>query len=84
MTSTLVVEAPDIAAKDYIATLRSGARIAALLTHGTVAGNIVEVGGTKLQITDIAESKEDDIVMYTISLLHTVEGGAPDLTITAK
>lgn len=84
MTSTLVIEAPDIASKDYIATLRTGARVSALLTHGIVAGNIVEVGGTKLQITDITESKEDDIVMYTISLLHTVEGGVPSLTITAK
>lgn len=84
MTSTLVIEAPDIASKDYISTLRTGARVAAFLTHGTVAGNIVEVGGTKLQITDIAESKEDDIVMFTISLLHTVEGGVPSLTVTAK
>lgn len=84
MTSTLVIEAPDIAAKDYIATLRTGALIAFLLTHGTVAGNIVEVASTKAQITDIAESKEDDIVMYTVTLLHTVDGGAASLTITAR
>ena len=84
MTSTLVIEAPDIATKDYIATLRTGALIAFVLTHGTVAGNIVEVTSTKAQITDITESKEDDLVMYTVQLLHTVDGGASSLVLTAK
>lgn len=84
LKSTLMIEAPDIAAKDYIASLRSGARISFLLTHGTVAGNIVEIASAKVQITDITESKEDDIVMFTIELLHTIDAGAPDLIVTAK
>lgn len=84
MTSTLVIEAPDIATKDYIATLRTGALIAFVLTHGTVAGNIVEVTSAKAQITDITESKEDDLVMYTVQLLHTVDGGVSSLVLTAK
>jgi len=84
LTSTAVIEAPDIATKDYISKLRAGSLIEWELTHGTVAGNIFEAKSTKCQITDIAESKEDDIVMYTLSLTHTVEGGTADLTITAK
>lgn len=84
LTSTLVIEATDIATKDYIATLRTGALIEFALVHGRTAGNIIEMKSTKCQITDIAESKEDDIVMWTLSLTHTVDGGAADLVITAK
>ena len=84
LTSTAVVEAPDIATKDYITTLRTGDLIEWSLTHGTVAGNIIEMASEKVQITDITESQEDDILMWTITLSHTVEGGADDLTITAR
>lgn len=82
--STVVIEAVDVATKDYISTLRNGSLIAVDLTHGTVAGNIVEVSATKAQITNITENKENDIVMWTVELLHTISGGAADLQITAK
>jgi len=82
--STLVIEAVDIATKDYIGKLRNGALVTFLLTHGTQAGNIVEIASAKTQITNITESKEDDVVMWTIELLHTIDGGAVDLQITAK
>lgn len=86
LTSTVMIEAPDIATKDYIQTLRAGSLIAVSMVHGTVAGNIVELGATKVQVTEIAESKEDDIVMWTLTLLHTIDttGAAQDLTITAR
>lgn len=84
LKSTLVIEAADVATKDYISTLRNGDLVAMLLTHGTVAGNIVEISSAQTQITNITESKEDDIVMWTVELLHTIEGGAADIQITAK
>lgn len=84
LKSTLVIEAPDIAAKDYIATLRTGSLVSFILTHGLVAGNIVEMTSTKTQIENISESREDDIVMYTLELSHTIDGGATDLLIKAK
>lgn len=84
LKSTLVIEAPDIATKDYIATLRTGSLVSFILTHGILAGNIVELTSTKTQITSISESKEDDIVMYTVELSHTIDGGAVDLLIKAK
>jgi hypothetical protein len=82
--STLVIEATDIATKDYIATLRNGSLVAFLLTHGTVAGNIIEISSTKTQIISISESKEDDVVMWTMELSHTIDSGAADIQITAK
>lgn len=84
LTSTLLIEAPDIAAKDYIAGLRSAGLFAFALTHGIGAGNIIEIGSAKTQIADITESEEDGILMWSLSLLHTVDGGSPDLIITAK
>ena len=83
-TSTAVIEAPDIATKDYVQTLRVGSRVPWALTHGTVAGNIIEMASAKVEITDITESKEDDILMWTIAMTHTVDAGALDLLITAK
>ncbi|HEX7820636.1 MAG TPA: hypothetical protein VF463_08450 [Sphingobium sp.] len=82
--STAVIEAPDIATKNYIQALRVGALVEWEMTHGIVAGNIIEMASTKVQITEIAESKEDDILMWTLSMTHTVEGGVSDFGITAK
>ncbi|WP_336958752.1 phage tail tube protein [Sphingobium aquiterrae] len=83
-TSTAVIEAPDIATKDYIQRLRVGSVVEWEMTHGLVAGNIIELATPKVQITDITESEEDDILMWTIAMTHTVEGGSPDLIITAR
>ncbi len=83
-TARMVVEAPSVAAKDYLAKLQTGDLIAWAFTHGKVAGNIVEVSGTKAQITAIAETEEDDTLMFDISLLLTVDGGADDLILIAK
>jgi phosphoribosylpyrophosphate synthetase len=49
-----------------------------------VAGNILELKSDKVQITDITESNEDDTLMWTLAMTHTVEGGSADLTITAR
>lgn len=82
--STAVIEAPDIATKDYIQSLRAGSLVAWQLIHGTVAGHIIELSSAKVEITDISESKEDDILMWTIAMTHTIDGGSADLLIKAK
>ncbi|MCH4893379.1 hypothetical protein GO308_09685 [Sphingomonas sp. SFZ2018-12] len=84
ISATAVVEAPDIAVKDYLQRLSSGDLVTFDLTHGTVAGNIIELAAPKVQITDITESEEDEILMWTIQMAFTVDGGSPDLTIIAK
>ena len=80
----LMIEAPSSATKDYLASLENGALIPITLTHGTVAGNILELSATKVQVTNITESSEDDILMFNMDLLFTTDGGADDLVITAK
>lgn len=83
-TGRLVVEAPSSATKDYLATLDNGQLVALAVTHGTVAGNIIELTAAKVQVTNITESAEDDLLMFNIDLLFTTDGGADDLVIIAK
>lgn len=78
------IEAPDIATKNYLASLDSGDVIEQELDHGTVAGNILEIRTPQLQIVDIDEGEEDDKVMWTIDAIATVIAGADDFSITAK
>ncbi|HEU4958964.1 MAG TPA: phage tail tube protein [Sphingomonas sp.] len=84
ITGRIVGEVPDLGAKNYFDTLRSGAEIAVNLTHGTVAGNIVEFAGAHLQITDIDLSEENDVLMLTLSYGLNVGTTPDDLIITAK
>ncbi len=83
-TATVLIEAPSIAAKDYLARLATGDLVEWNFTHGVEEGNIVEISGAKAQITAIAEQEEDDVLMFNVSLLLTVDGDVDDLVIVAK
>lgn len=84
MTGTVMVEATDIAVRDYLATLKNGPTVPMALEHGLDAGNIIGNGWEKVQITDITESVEDDILMWAMAITCTVDGGAADWVVTAK
>lgn len=84
VTGQLVVEAPSMAAKDYLATLDTNALVPLSIVHGTVAGNMVEVSCPKLQILDIAESEEDNRLMWTMQVAATVDAGADDLVLISR
>lgn len=77
-----VIEAPELAAKNYWSLINSEVVLA--LTHGTVAGNIVELAAARAQILKIDESEEDDVLMMTISGQLNILAGADDLVLTAK
>ena len=82
-TGQLVVEAPAMASKDYLATLASGALVPLSIVHGLTAGNIITITCPKLQINDITESEEDRKLMWTMNVTATINAGADDLTIVA-
>lgn len=84
VSGRLSVEAPSIAAKDYLSKLRTGARMALDVTHGVTAGNIIEIEATGAQITDISERDEDGLLMWDIDLLLTIGSGQDDLVLRAK
>lgn len=84
MSGRLSVEAPSIAAKNYLTTLRTGARVVLEVTHGLVAGNIIELEANYVQVTNIAEREEDGILMWDMDILLTIGTGTDDLIIRAK
>ena len=83
-TARALIEAPSIATRDYLSKLASGDLVPWNFTHGTTAGNIIEAKGTKAQVTAVAEQEEDDVLMFDISLLLTVDGDVDDLVLVAK
>lgn len=82
ITGNIVIEAPNIATKDYLSTIRAGTEIVLALAHGITAGNIVKIDMPKVQITSISESEEDDILMYSLGYRANVNAGYDDVLIT--
>lgn len=78
------VEAPSIATKDYIQTLRTNARVPLLATHGVAAGTITEISAPKAQLVDLTEVDEDGVQMWDFDLILTVDAGQDDLILTTK
>lgn len=84
VTGRLVVEAPSMAAKDYLGALSQGSIIPLALTHGVTAGNIVEVACAHTQITAINETEEDRKLMWEMDIRMNISAGRDDLVIVAK
>lgn len=83
ITGRLVVEAPSMAAKDYLAALDNSSIMELDLTHGVDAGNIVELACAHTQITAINETEEDRKLMWEMDLRINIGAGQDDLVITA-
>ncbi|HEX8224470.1 MAG TPA: phage tail tube protein [Allosphingosinicella sp.] len=84
MTGRVICEAPALASKNYFTTLDVGTEIATQLVHGTVAGNIIQVDTSYLQILKITRTEEDDVMMLDISVGLNIRNGQDDLLLTAK
>lgn len=84
ITGTATIEAPDVATKNYLDTLKAGSEIALQIVHGTQAGNIVQIDMPQCQLTGVNQSEEDDILMYAFGFRANVSAGSDDLTITTK
>lgn len=83
ITGRLVVEAPSMAAKDYLAALDNSSIMDLDLTHGVDAGNIVGVACAHTQITAINETEEDRKLMWEMDIRMNILAGQDDLVITA-
>lgn len=80
----MVVEAPTLAAKDYVGALRAGTEMVLHGQNGTVAGAIVEIDAPKAQLTGIEEGEEDGKQMWTLSGQINVGAGGDELKLTAR
>jgi hypothetical protein len=86
-TGSLEIEAPDLATKDYFASLESHNIVtlgAIALTHGTIAGNTVELAAPKTQLSTISRNDSDGVVHYQMDVRYTADAGDDEFSLTFK
>lgn len=86
-TGQATIDAPALAAKDFYALVESHDGISTesvKLTHGTAAGNIVEVAGANTQITTIANADSEGELAYQLGMSFVPQAGNDELTFTFK
>lgn len=83
-TGTAVVEGRSLAEVNWFAKARSRERGALNLTHGTAAGNTVEVNGVAVEIGRPTQGETDGIVNYSLPLSLCPVNGLDELTITVR
>ncbi|MCA0303478.1 MAG: hypothetical protein LCH95_13835 [Proteobacteria bacterium] len=79
-TFSATIEELPLATKNFFA-LMSGANVALALTHGTVAGNIIQLASSTLQVQDVKRAEDQKMAMLNITAMLKV--GSPDFTISA-
>lgn len=75
-TGQVTIELPLVAVKDFIGICRVGTTGAIVLTHGTVAGNIVSFNAAQVQLTNPRYSEDSNMAMLSMdmNLRHTDSG----------
>lgn len=83
-TGTAVLELPSIGNLDWPSLVSSGTLSAFSITHGTQAGNIVQVDLPKVQLTDPSYSDQNGIAMLNLNLQIQPDAGNDELELTFK
>lgn len=79
------VEDNTVAAKDWMNIIKAGTLGAIDVTHGTVAGNIVQVIGSNVQLTQPGENEVDEFAHLTMNLdIQPGASGNDEMTIVVK
>jgi hypothetical protein len=80
----VVLEASATEERALIALVESGALQAFQVVHGTTAGNIVQVDGPKIQLTNPTRQEVDGQMLIAFDLVATPNAGNDELVITIK
>lgn len=83
-TGSMVIDAVKAADHDYWADWRNSSQIALTLTHGTVAGNIVDVAAAKVQLDTIDYGDDENILTKNMPLTYTRGSGDDEVILTVK
>ena len=85
-TGSITVLANTVAAKDWFAIARAGTVGAIALTHGTVAGNIVQITSSGLQLSDPRYVDQQGMMMLQMKMAFFPVGatGNDELSIVVK
>jgi hypothetical protein len=79
-----VIEADSIAAKDWFSIARARTRGAFSLTHGTTAGNIIELTGSAVELGRPVQGQTDGRATYTIPLYFCPTNGNDEVNIILR
>lgn len=81
----IVAEVPTLSAKDYFGKIRPSSTMVMAITHGTVAGNIVQIDAPKLQISgNVSLSEEQGKMMMTMPVTLLPNAGNDEVVFTSK
>lgn len=83
-TGTAVLELPSIANLNWPSLVTDGTLSAFSITHGLVAGNIVQVDLPKVQLTNPSYSDQNGIAMLNLTLQIQPDAGNDELVLTFK
>lgn len=81
----VTVDAPALATKDFYSLVESHNGVtteAVTITHGTLAGNIVEIAGPSVQFTGINPTNSDGELAYQLDLSFLPVSGDDEISIT--
>lgn len=84
ITGNIVIELPNFATKDYFTPLLGGAPQVLALTHGTVAGNILQLDSNNVQMLSVEDVSEDDIALLSIGVQLNAPLGQDDILFTSR
>lgn len=73
-----------VAAKNWAETITDGTTGALALTHGTAAGNIIQIAAPKAQLSSPSYSDDNGVAMLSISMSLVPDDGNDELVITVK
>lgn len=83
-SGSAVMELPTIAAFNWPQTVVSGTTGALDATHGTVAGNIVEINAPKVQLLEPSYSDQDGVAMLNTNLSPQPDTGNDEVSIVVR
>jgi len=86
-TGQTTIDAPPLSEKDFYSLVEShnGTYTEAVrLTHGTLAGNIVEIAAPKVQFTSIQHSDSDGELAFQLAMSFLPELGNDELVLVVK
>lgn len=77
-------ELPTVAAKDFLSDAKAGTLMPLQIIHGTVAGNIVQIGAPKVQLISPTYTTVEDIAHFSAQLNIVRDNGDDELKLTVK
>jgi hypothetical protein len=83
-TGSATLQLGTVAAKDWWAAVRDAVTGPLTITHGKVAGNIIQIYAPRVQATAPKYSDTDGVAMLGLTLTFVPQAGNDEITITVK